>query len=144
MFDKDIDSRLSCWHQHRQNLDSSNDPFHDVWDFWKSAPYTPYNNKVDPYYKQSWPTPWSIIVDNKYDDFTLAVMIAWTIKLTNKFKNSKIEIKVFVDNHRSKQYNLVYVDNQCVINYRDSGPVLIEEVPDTLLLENIIDLDDIK
>jgi hypothetical protein len=112
----------------------------DVWEFWKQAPYIPYNNRVDPFYKASWPSPWEIIVENKYDDFTKAVMIAWTLKLTKKFKNSLIEIKTFVDNQKNSAYNVVCVDEEWVLNYSDSGPILVKDMSESLLLENLIEL----
>jgi hypothetical protein len=143
MFKLPIDDRLSSWAQHRAHLNNSTSPFEDVWEFWQKAPYIPYNNKIDPYHRASWPSPWEIIVDNKYDDFTKAVMIAWTLKLTTKFNKSVIEVKTYVDKQGSKQYNIVCVDGWA-INYRDNGPVSIENIPDSFLLENIIDLDTLR
>ena len=140
MFNQSIDDRLSSWAQLRRQAEQSTSPIDDIWEFWKQAPYIPYNNKVDPYHQQSWPSPWEIIVENKYDDFTKALMIAWTIKLTDKFTNSSIEVKSLVDKSKSKQYNIVCVDDIWVINYSDNGPVPASELPDSFLLENLIEL----
>ena len=140
MFNQSIDDRLSSWAKHRAHLNNSTSPFEDVWEFWQHAPYIPYNNKIDPYHKARWPSPWEIIVDNKYDDFTKAVMIAWTLKLTDKFNKSLIEVKTYIDNTKSKQYNVVCVDNRYAINYSDNGPVTIENIPDSFLLENLVEL----
>lgn len=140
MFNKPVDDRLSSWAKLREDLNQSPEPFNQVWDFWKSAPFIPYNNKIDPYYQQSWPNPWEIVVENKYDDFTKAIMIAWTIKLTKKFQNSKVDIRTMVDKQRSVQYNIVCVDDQLAINYSDNGPISIENIPDSFLLENIVEL----
>lgn len=141
MFNQPVDLRLTEWVNHRKQLDESNDPLQDVWDFWHLAPFTPHNKNVDPYYQQSWPSPWKIIEDNKYDDFTRAIMIGWTLKLTNKFQKSKIEVRRMVDNARRREYNLLYVDDTWVINYKDDGPVNVQGVAESLLLENIIELD---
>jgi hypothetical protein len=140
MFNLNIDDRLSSWAQHRAQLNNSITPLEDVWSFWKYAPYIPYNNKIDPYHRQAWPSPWEIIVDNRYDDFTKAVMIAWTLKLTDKFNKSVIVIKTYVDKSKSRQYNVVCVDNMWAINYNDTGPVAIENIPDSFLLENLVEL----
>jgi hypothetical protein len=141
MFDKPIDDRLSLWAGFRASINTSDTPLEDVWDFWKSAPYIPYNNKIDPYHQQSWPSPWEIIVHNKYDDFTKAVMIAWTIKLTDRYRDSKIQIKTLVDNSQKFQYNVVTVDDQWAINYNDNGPIEAVKLPDYFYLENLIDLE---
>jgi hypothetical protein len=141
MFDKSIDDRLSLWAQHRAQLNNSTSPFEDVWAFWSRAPYIPYNNKIDPYHRASWPSPWEIIVDNKYDDFTKAVMIAWTLKLTDRFNKSVIVVKTYVDKSKSRQYNIVCVDDTWAINYSDNGPVTIENIPESFLLENLVELE---
>lgn len=140
MFNQNIDDRLSSWAEHRAHLSNSTLPFVDVWEFWQHAPYIPYNNKIDPYHQASWPSPWEIIVDNKYDDFTKAVMIAWTLKLTKRFEKSKIEVKTYVDNAKSRQYNIVCVEDTWAINYSDNGPVSLEIMPDSFLLENLVEL----
>jgi hypothetical protein len=140
MFNLPVDDRLSEWINHRKKLDETKDPLQEVWDFWHQSPFIPHNRGIDPYHHRSWPSPWEIIEENKYDDFTKALMIAWTLKLTNKFKDSKIELKTFVDSARTREYNLIYVDDSWVINYSDSGPVAIENVPESLRLENLVEV----
>jgi hypothetical protein len=140
MFTLPLEQRLSSWIDHRQHLDQSLTPLQDVWDFWHTAPFIPHNRNVDPYHQRSWPTPWEIIEHNKYDDFTKALMIGWTLKLTTHFRDSKIEIKTLVDSGQSRQYNLVFVDDQWVINYNDNGPVQSCDLVPTLRLENLIEI----
>jgi hypothetical protein len=140
MFNLSIDNRLSEWINHRKKLDESEDPLQDVWDFWHQAPFIPHNRNIDPHHYRSWPSPWEIIQENKYDDFTKSLMISWTLKLTTKFKNSKIELRTFVDNTRSREYNLIYIDDNWVLNYSDNGPVKVSEVVSSLILENLIEV----
>jgi hypothetical protein len=140
MFNQPVDSRLTEWIDHRKQLDNAEDPLQEVWDFWHLAPFTPHNRNIDPYYQKSWPSPWEIIEENKYDDFTKALMIGWTLKLTKKFKDSKVELKTFVDQERTREYNLIYVDDNWVINYSDNGPVEVDIVPDSIRLENIVEV----
>jgi hypothetical protein len=140
MFKKSIDDRLSSWAQHRSELNTSETPFSDVWEFWKYAPYIQYNHKIDPYHQRTWPSPWEIVVENQYDDFTKALMIGWSIKLTEKFKDSRVEVRTLVDKAKNAVYNIVYVDEEIVINYSDSGPANAENVPDSFIVENLIEL----
>jgi hypothetical protein len=70
-------------------------------------------------------------------------MIAWTLKLTNKFNNSVIEVKTYVDKAKSKQYNIVCVEGWA-INYNDNGPVTVENIPDSFLLENLVELNPLR
>jgi hypothetical protein len=140
MFDKNVEKRLDSWLNLRKNLEFSPDPLQEVWNFWNNAPFIPYNNKINPYNETSWPTPWEIIADNQYDDFTKALIIGWTLKLTNKYKTSAILLKTMVDTQKKIEYNLVYIDDTWVINYSDNGPVLPNKIPSSFEIENIIEV----
>jgi hypothetical protein len=43
-----------------------------------------------------------------------------------------------LDNSKSRQYNVVCIDDTWAVNYDDEGPILITNLPDGLCLENII------
>lgn len=141
MFEKSIEDKISAWAEHRNNLNTSTDPFMETWEFWQKAPYVPYNKDIDPFNPSSWPTPWEVIVENKYDDFTKALMIARSLKFTDRFKKSKIEIKTLVNNQNKCYYNVVCVDDLWAINYNDNGPVKVTEIPEAFYLENLIEVE---
>lgn len=140
MFNQSVDQRLTEWINCRNTIDQTDDPLQYVWDFWHTAPFIPFNKNVDPFYQKSWPSPWEIIVDNRYDDFTRALMIAWTLKLTKKYANSKVEIRTLVDSVTEREYNLVYVDNEWIINYHDNGPILLKDFVGQFRLENLVEV----
>ena len=138
MFNKSLDTRLSTWLEFRKSLEESETPYEDVHEFWRQAPFIPFNKNIDPYHQSSWPTPWEILEHNRYDDFTKGLMIGWTLKLTNKFQSSNIELRTVVDKVRFREYNLVYVDNESVLNYLDTGPVEPESIPLDFHLKNMV------
>lgn len=140
MFNQTQDERLSSWSKFRKDLEGSTDPLQEVAEFWALAPFIPFNREVDPYNSYSWPTPWEIIVNNKYDEFTRALIMSWTLKLTDRFKNSNIEIKTITTKSSDKEmtYNVVVVDEQKVLNYRDNEVILVNDLPQDYNLENII------
>jgi len=133
------EDRLSAWAKLRQELNYSETPLDDIADYWSSAKLTYFNPNVDPYNYPSWPNPWQIIADNQYDDLTLALVIGYTVKLTEQFKNSRVEIRSMVDSTRTRLYNLVYIDDQYVLNY-NQGVVGTREIPDSFFLENLVEL----
>lgn len=140
MFQKDTDERLSEWSQFRKGLDNDSDPLKSVMVFWSSAPIIIHNHKIDPYNPRSWPSPWEIIAENKYDDFTLALMIAYTLKLSNRYKDQSIQVKTMVDYSRTKLYNLVFVNDEDVLNYSRECSIKSHKVDESLYLENIVDI----
>jgi len=139
MFELNSDDRLSAWLNLRKQIDLSNTPFQDVILFWNKTPFVGHNHKIDPFYPASWPTPWEIVIDNRYDDFTKAIMIGYTLLLTEKFKDSKIKIKTLVDKDLKRLYNVVNIDNTWVLNYDDTRVVPIDSMPN-LYLENLVEL----
>ena len=139
MFTKEADDRLSAWSELRKHMESSDDPLQDLIDFWAVAPFTAHNHHIDPYYQASWPTPWEIIVENVYDDFTKAIMIGWTLLLTQKYKDSKVVLKTIVDDQHNRLYNVIVVDDTWALNYFDNKIVPESNIPTLYRLENIID-----
>lgn len=140
MFSKSPDERLSIWSDFRKELETSSDPLNDLISFWKDCPFIPYNRKVDPFNQYNWPTPWEIIVENRYDDFTKALMMSWTLKLTDRFKTSRIEIKTYTDRQKPRGYNLVFVNDDQVVNYNDNFVVDSISLPEHLILENVLEI----
>ena len=135
-----VEDRITSWAEFRHGLEQSDQPLTDIANFWSDIKLIPFNKSVDPYNQFSWPSPWQIIADNVYDDLTLALMIGYTIKLTNRFKNSTVEIRTLVDSNRKQLYNVIYVDNEYVLNYEKSQVVSASDIPDSFFLENLVEL----
>ena len=81
-----------------------------------------------------------MIVDNRYDDFSYAVIVAYTLKLSNRYKNSQIEVRSMVDSTKTRLYNLVVIDDMFVLNYSDNSVVTTQDIDSTLYLENVVDI----
>jgi hypothetical protein len=138
MFKLSFDDRLSAWTEVRRQVDSSQTPFQEIIDFWSKAPLLPVNPEIDPFYQSSWPTPWEIIENNRYDDFTKTVMMGYTVLLTEKFKNSKVEIRTLVDKDRKRLYNVVYIDDKWVLNFLDFEMIESDKISNSFRVENLI------
>ena len=138
MFSKSPEERLSIWKNFRDSIEVSLDPLLEVMEFWHNAPYVPYNNQIDPFNQHAWPTPWEIIIHNKYDDFTKSLMIAWSLKYTDRFGKSNIQVRSIVDNVQNLQYNVVCIDDKWILNYKENVPVTVENIPDGFNIENIV------
>ena len=140
MFKLNVDDRLSSWASLRAQLETCEDPFQRVIEFWREAPFIPYNRHIDPYNQRAWPSPWEIIVENQYDDFTKALMMAYSIKFTQRYRNSAIELRTYIDKTKNANYNIICVDETWAINYNDNEAVLLKDLPESFLIENLIEL----
>lgn len=141
MFKLDEDERLAAWSEIRRVIDSSEDPLQVVIDFWANSPHTTGKPRLDPYYQASWPTPWELIVENRYDDFSKAVMMGFTLLLTEKYRQSLVEIRTLVDKEHNRLYNIVVVDNEWALNFNDLYAIKLTEIPEFCCLENLIVLE---
>ena len=90
MFDTFGTERLTKWKEFRTALETSESPLEKVAEFWSKAPFvSPFLN---PQNSTEWPDPWHLILDNKYDDLAIALGICYTLTLTDRFKDQKVEI----------------------------------------------------
>lgn len=141
MFDRSsVEERLSYWFNFRKGLEEDSKPFDSVAKLWGSAPLIIHNTKIDPYNPKSWPTPWDIISRNKYDDFTIAAMMGYTIKLTERFSKDHIVAKTMVDHSKKQLYNLLYINEEVILNYKKQTAVKTQDIKEDLYLENSINI----
>jgi hypothetical protein len=66
-----------------------------------------------------------------------------TLKLTERFKDSQIEIKQYLDTSNKVVYNTCSIDNK-ILNYQYGEIVEEEELPKDLVLQVAIQLPDYK
>lgn len=140
MFQLDLDSRLTAWTEFRKKLEKARQPLLKVAEFWSNPPYVAYNKDIDPYNPRSWPTPWEIIQRNRYDDLTKAVMMAWTLIYTERYRNSTIHLIGYLDTADNMYYNCVIVDDEQVLNYKDNLVIPADNLPPSFRLENLVEL----
>ena len=112
MFNLYDNDRLITWRRFRDSLEKSETPFTDVAEFWSRAPFVnPYLNPNQP---ATWPDPWRLVIDGKYDDLAICLGMLYTIKLTQRFTDSNFEIHMSM---LSKDHFYLVVDNKHVLNY---------------------------
>ena len=125
MFHKKYEQRLEVWSCLRQSLESSNDAFQEVIDFYRQAPRASIH--TDPWSKEMWPSPWELIYENQYDDFCTVLGMCYSLQLTDRFKGSTFEIHICTISSLSYLY-LLFVDDY-VLNYDEGKVVMREDLP---------------
>jgi hypothetical protein len=115
MFDKSYLERLKTWRTFRTSLEDSLTPYEDTIEFWNNAPLS--SIEADPYDSSTWPTPWQMIDENRYCDFTKILAIYYTLELTDRFSTSHFEIHITLDEKKSAIKYLLFVDNMTIGYY---------------------------
>ena len=140
MFKLNVDTRLSTWKNIRKKIDSCEEPLQALIDFWASTPYVLGSPVLNPADSENWPTPWEIIESNKYDDFTKAVMMGNTLLLTERYQNSKMQVRTLVDKYTKQSYNTLCIDDMWVLNFKDGEALTVACIPEDCILENLVEL----
>ena len=125
MFEKNYEKRLESWSKFRASLEESEDPLRDLIHQYSLAPYV--SIYTNPWNNESWPSPWELIHDNQYDDFSRVLGMCYSLQLTERFKNSLFEIHISTLDNLGYLY-LLYVDD-CVIGYDDKKAVFRKDIP---------------
>lgn len=127
MFKSFGNERLTEWRQFRQQLEVSDNPLQDVVDFWGNAPFV--NRYLNPDNPKTWPDPWHLILDDKYDDLGVALGMYYTVKLTQRFMNAYCEIhSSMLSSDRDPRFVLL-IDN-CALNWEYKTVVNTENLPE--------------
>lgn len=113
MFDLFGNARIESWKNFRDSLEDSPQPHDDVAKFWAKAPFV--NNYLDPFDQSSWPDPWQLILEGKFDNLAIALGICYTLSLTQRFSRTTFEIHKSIDDKKNSKYYLV-VDSCYVFN----------------------------
>ena len=113
MFELHNTDRLTEWKHFRDSLEHSETPFQDLAELWSRAPFV--NKYLNPTNPLSWPDPWKLILDGKFDDLAISLGMLYTIKLTERFKSSHCEIK---QTQEKAPKSFLVVDNSSILNWQ--------------------------
>ena len=114
MFDLYGTERLLNWKQFRDSIETSNDPFDAVAEFWSHAPFV--NTFLDPQKPNTWPDPWRLVIDGKMDELAICLGMLYTIKLTQRFMAAPCEIHMSMPSKDHDPQFFLVADNS-VLNY---------------------------
>lgn len=131
MFDNNEKNRLQLWKEFRTRLESSPTVFNDTAHLWSQAPFV--NNFLDPFDSKSWPDPWKLIIDNKFDNLGIALGMCYTLQLTERFKDSTFEIHMSMSPIKKDWRYYLIVDNSVVLNWNFGSVANVNEISDNLV-----------
>lgn len=117
MFDFHGNERLIEWRRFRDKIEESPTPLEDSIDFWRKAPFV--SSYLDPSRSDTWPDPWHLIIDGKFDDLAICLGIMYTLKLTQRFMNESFEIHMSMCGDDNPEYYLA-VGKKSVLNCNKS------------------------
>ncbi len=139
MFNKKYEDRLRAWVDFRDSLVNSPDPIKDVIGLYSKAPAV--NIQVDPWDPSSWLSPWELLRENSYCEFSKILGICYTLQLTDSFLTSAFKIHIITVDSTVKY--LLFVDDK-VIGYDPAHAVNVSELPVTMRTEIVYDMQSLR
>jgi hypothetical protein len=115
VFDLCEKDRLVYWKEFRNKIELSESPFEETVKLWNSAPFV--NDFLDYNDPSTWPDPWHLIIDNRYDQLALCLGMLYTIKLTQRFSDTYCEIHMSISGPKSEPSFFLIVDQTHVLNF---------------------------
>ena len=128
VFDVYGNDRLVAWKEFRDSLETSEHPLMDVAELWSHAPFV--SAYLDPKNPSEWPDPWHLIIDLRLDDLAIALGMLYTIKLTQRFIDTKCEIHMSMPQQKNEPSFLLIVDDQHVLNFEYRNVIDIKDLAD--------------
>jgi len=126
VFDLYGNHRLIKWKQIRNEIETVHDPLTVVAELWARAPLV--NPFIDPSNVNSWPDPWHLILDDRYDDLAVVIGMLYTIKLTQRFIDSYCEIHMSVGDKKSEPEFFLVVNNSMALNVEPRKAVSVDQL----------------
>src|SRR6056297_2901495 len=137
MFNKTYEQRLQAWSDFRNDLETVEDPYQSVCDFFQYAPLV--NYQADPYDPESWPTPWELIKENIYCPFVKILAICYTLQLTDRF--SGVDFEIHITHNEEDIIYLLTVNGRCM-GY-DLDVISTDNIPKNLTYEKTYTMPDL-
>jgi hypothetical protein len=128
VFDLFGNDRLAKWKQIRDQIEIELDPLQTVSDLWARAPLV--NPFLDHSNAESWPDPWHLIMDDRYDDLAICLGMLYTLKLTQRFMGSRYEIHMSINSHKKESLYFLVVNGESVLNLCYRKVFTIDELKD--------------
>jgi len=107
--------RLAEWKKFRDFLEESEEPLQEIVNFWNKAPFV--SNYLNPTSPEHWPDPWNLVLNSDLDSLAISLGMLYTIKLTQRFNDSKCEIHTLTLEDTGEESYFLVVDNQHVLNF---------------------------
>jgi hypothetical protein len=105
--------RLTEWKQFRHTIEKDSEPFPKVVNFWLKAPFV--NQYLDYRDPSSWPDPWHLVLDSRYDNLAIVLGMLYTLLLTDRFSKENYKIYMIKNEGRQEDFCLA-VGNTSVLN----------------------------
>ena len=137
MHELKFEDKVRVWKELREDLESAYEPFRVLNDFIQSLPRS--NRKQNPWDPESVALPWHLIENKSFTEYEIALLCAYTLQLTDRFSQAKVEIHISKDIEKEVNMYLVYLDGSIVLGYNNEV-FTSNLIPEGIVSQKVIQL----
>ena len=137
MHELKFEDKVRVWKELREDLESAYEPFRVLNDFIKSLPRS--TRKQNPWDPESVALPWHLIENKSFTEYEIALLCAYTLQLTDRFSQAKVEIHISKDIEKEVNMYLVYLDGSIVLGYNEEVSSS-NSIPQSIVSQKVIQL----
>tara|TARA_B100000900_G_scaffold316600_1_gene275566 strand:+ start:309 stop:734 length:426 start_codon:yes stop_codon:yes gene_type:complete len=138
MHELKFEDRVKVWRNLRDELEVHQRPFHRLLQFLGSLHIS--SKKSNAFDPKTQIQPWHLLDKNSFTEYEIAQICAYTLQLTERFSEAKVEIHISKDIKSNEDMFLVYLDGSIVLGYKKEV-ITPDELPDTVVSQKIYHLD---
>ena len=137
MYELKFEDKVKVWRDLRNQLESAARPFDLLNQFVKSLPRS--SRKENPWDPKSVAEPWHLIENSSFTEYEIALLCAYTLQLTDRFSEAKVEIHISKDINKDENMYLVYLDGSIVLGYNNEV-FTGNSIPQSIVSQKVIQL----
>ena len=137
MYELKFEDKVKVWKDLRDDLESSPRPFDLLNQFIKGLPRS--SRKENPWDPKSVAEPWHLIENSSFTEYEIALLCAYTLQLTDRFSDAKVEIHISKDIKEDVNMYLVYLDGSIVLGYNNEV-FTSNSIPQSIVSQKVIQL----
>ena len=137
MYDLKFEDKVKVWKDLRNTIEVSSRPFDLLNQFIKELPRS--SRKENPWDPNSVAEPWHLIENSSFTEYEIALLCAYTLQLTDRFSDAKVEIHISKDIKEDTNMYLVYLDGSIVLGYNNEV-FTSNLIPESIVSQKVIHL----
>ena len=134
MLELNFEDKVKVWRDLRNTLEVHPRPLHKLMSFINTLPVS--SRSSSPFDPKSQIQPWHLLEKPSFTEYEIAQLCAYTLQLTDRFSQSKVEIHISTNIKNNESMFLVYLDGCIVLGYNNEV-VDVNQLPKTVVSQKI-------
>lgn len=134
MYELKFEDKVKVWRDLREQIETHPQPFKLLQDFLSTLPVS--SRKPNAFDPTAQIQPWHLLENDSFTEYEIAQLCAYTLQLTDRFCQAKVEIHISKDIEKDELLYLVFLDGSIVLGYNNKA-ISIGKLPKTIVSQKV-------